>query len=192
MHEALLPREFSGGRLRRLQPRDCSAFQAYRSLPDLGRYQGWSPMSDAEAHAFIDDMLRAPLFTPGQWVQLGIAEPESDELVGDIGLYLCEDGTSGEVGFTLQPSSQGHGVAAHAVREALQLLFSAMSVARVLAITDERNLPSIRLLERVGFGFVESRKVVFKGEPCAEKMYALLRQNMTRHPPPDSCPGANR
>jgi len=177
MHETLLPREFLGGRLRRLHVRDRAAFQAYRSLPELGRYQGWSPMSDSEAQEFLDEMHRAPLFTPGQWVQLGIAKPESDELVGDIGLYLSEDGTSGEVGFTLEPSSQGHGVAARAVREALQLLFAATSVARVLGITDERNLPSIKLLERVGFKFVESRQVVFRGEPCKERVYALPRND---------------
>lgn len=177
MHEALLPREFLGGRLRRLHPRDRAAFQAYRSLPELGCYQGWSLMSDAEAHAFLDEMRRAPLFTPGQWVQLGIATPESDELVGDIGLYLSEDGTSGEIGFTLKPSSQGRGVAALAVREALQVLFAATSVTRIVAITDERNRPSIKLLERVGFEFVESRQAVFRGEPCTERAYALPRND---------------
>ncbi len=134
-------------------------------------------MSDSEALEFLDDVHRAPLFTPGHWVQLGIAEPESDALVGDIGLYLSEDGASGEVGFTLQPASHGRGVATLAVREALQLFFSATSVTRLLGVTDERNLPSIKLLERVGFEFIESRQVVFRGEPCTERVYALPRND---------------
>lgn len=175
MHEALLPREFPGGRLRRIRPHDLAAFQAYRSLPELARYQGWSPMSDTEALEFLDDVQRAPLFTLGHWVQLGIAEPESDTLIGDIGLYLSEDGTSGEVGFTLQPDSQGRGVATLAVSEALQIFFSATSIACILGITDERNLQSIKLLERVGFEFIESRQVVFRGKPCTERVYALPR-----------------
>lgn len=174
--EAQLPCEFIGGRLRRLHPRDLVAFQSYRSIPELGRHQGWSPMSDEEAHGFLDEMHRAPLFTPGQWVQLGIARPDdSDELIGDIGLYLSEDGAVGEVGFTLEPNSQGRGVATLAVREAIRLLFSATPVARVLGITDERNRSSIRLLERIGFGFVESRQAVSRGEPCTERVYALPR-----------------
>jgi ribosomal-protein-alanine N-acetyltransferase len=177
MHETLLPREFLGGRLRRLHTRDRAAFQAYRSLPELGRYQGWSPMSDAQAHEFLDQMHRAPLFAPGHWVQLGIATLESDALVGDIGLYLSEDGSSAEVGFTLEPSSQGCGVATFAVREALQLLFAATNAARVLGITDERNVPSIKLLERVGFAFIESRQIVNRGEPCTERVYALPRND---------------
>jgi len=175
MHATLLPREFSGGRLRRLRPTDRVAFQAYRSIPELGCYQGWSPMSEAEALDFLAEMNQAPLFAPGQWVQLGIAEPESDSLVGDIGLYLSSDGNTGEVGFTLQPSAQGHGIAGRAVREALQLLFSATKASCVLGITDERNLPSIRLLERLGFQYLENRRVVFRGEPCSEKVYALSR-----------------
>ncbi|PYC27322.1 GNAT family N-acetyltransferase [Aquipseudomonas alcaligenes] len=177
MHETLLPREFDGGRLRRMHTRDHAAFQAYRSLPELGRYQGWSPMSDAEALEFIEEVQRAPLFTPGQWLQLAIAEPESDALVGDIGIYLSEDGTSGEVGFTLHPRAQGRGVASRAVCEAVRLLFAATSITSVLGITDERNLPSIRLLERIGFTFVECRQVVFRGEPCTERVYALARND---------------
>lgn len=177
MHETLLPRDFPGGRLRRVHPRDRAAFQAYRSLPELGRYQGWSPMLDAEALAFLDQMHRAPLFTPGQWIQLGIAEPESDALVGDIGLYLSEDGASGEVGFTLQPSAQGRGVASRAVREAIRLFFAATSATRVLGITDERNLPSIRLLVRLGFDFIERRQVVLRGQPCTEWVYVLPRND---------------
>ena len=177
MHETLLPREFFGGRLRRLRPPDREAFQAYRTMPELGRYQGWSSMSDVEAVEFLAKMNRAPLFTLGEWVQLGIAEAESDRLVGDIGLHLSEDGGTGEVGFTLQPSVQGRGIAGRAVREALQLLFAATRVTCVLGITDDRNTPSIRLLERLGFKYLETREVVFRREPCSEKVYALPRNN---------------
>jgi RimJ/RimL family protein N-acetyltransferase len=175
MPETLLPREFPGGRLRRMNVRDLSSFQAYRSLPELGRYQGWSVMTDAEALRFLDEMHHSVLLTPGEWVQLGIADPQSDALVGDIGLYVAQDGRSGEVGFTLQPSAQGRGVASRAVRAAVQVLFEATSVTRVLGITDERNRPSIRLLERIGFKLEESREVVFRGEPCTERVYVLAR-----------------
>ncbi len=158
-----------------MRPDDLAAFQAYRALPELGRYQGWLPMSDADALAFLTDVQGAPLFTPGQWMQLGIAEPARDVLVGDIGLHLSDDGSTGEIGFTLQPAVQGRGIATQAVRQALRLLFSGTNVARVFGITDARNLPSIRLLERVGFEFVEHRHVVFRGEPCTERVYALPR-----------------
>lgn len=94
-------------------------------------------------------------------------------MVADVGLYLSEDGETGEVGFTLQPSAQGSGIAGRAVREALQLLFAATEISHVRAITDARNLPSIRLLERLEFECVASRSVVFRGDPCTEKVYVL-------------------
>ncbi len=172
-----LPRAFPGGLLRRLRKGDLAAFQTYRAIPELGRFQGWSPMSDAEAVAFLADMGEAPLFTPGDWVQLGIAEPEADQLVGDIGIFLAADGLTGEVGFTLAPAAQGRGMATAAVREALQLLFGLTSVRQVRGITDSRNLASIRLLERVGFRHHESRSTVFRGEPCSEEDYVLPRHD---------------
>ena len=44
--------------LRRLGVGDLAAFQAYRLDPELGRYQGWSPMSPAEATDFLSAMGR--------------------------------------------------------------------------------------------------------------------------------------
>jgi len=174
---AVLPRAFSGGLLRRLQVSDLAAFQAYRSIPELGRFQGWSPMSEGEALAFLDEMNTIPLFSLGEWVQLGIAEPATNRLIGDIGMFLAGDGHSAEVGFTLEPGAQGRGVATAAVREALQLLFSATRVRQVLGVTDIRNLASIRLLQRVGFQHKETSNTTFRGEPCSEATYVLQRND---------------
>lgn len=174
---SMLPREFAGGRVRRLRPTDIAAFQEYRRIPELGLYQGWSPMTDGQALEFIVEMGHAHLFTPGQWVQLAIAESATDGLIGDIGLHLSKDGSSGEVGFTLHPSMQGRGVASLAVRESVKLLFGLTDASRVLGITDARNQPSVRLLERLGFKHLESRDVIFRGEPCSERVYVLERND---------------
>lgn len=172
-----LPRSFPGGQLRRLRTGDLTAFQAYRSVPELGRFQGWSPLSDAEATAFLAEMSDPPLFVPGHWVQIGIAEPEGDQLVGDIGIFLAADGLTGEIGFTLAPTAQGRGVATAAVRQALQVFFGATGVRQVLGVADSRNTASLRLLERVGFLHQESRSAVFRGEPCCEEVYVLSRHD---------------
>lgn len=170
-----LPRAFPGGSLRRMRTSDLAAFQAYRSIPELGRFQGWSPMSGTEALSFLGQMGEARLFTAGDWVQLGIADHADGHLIGDIGVFVAADGLTGEIGFTLAPAAQGRGIATAAVREALRLLFDITFVQRVLAVTDRRNVRSIRLLERVGFRHCESRSTVFRGEPCVEDVYALAR-----------------
>lgn len=171
-----LPRAFPGGVLRRLRPGDLADFRAYRSIPGLGRYQGWSAQTEVEMAAFLAAMSVAPLFPRGDWIQLGIAEPAGDRLVGDIGLFLAADARSGEVGFTLEPASQGRGIATHAVREALGLMFSATVIGHVRGVTDTRNTASVRLLERLGFRHRETVDAVFRGEPCREATYVLQRE----------------
>lgn len=170
-----LPRFGQGFVLRRLTVDDLPAFQAYRHDPELGRYQGWSALSDDAATAFLAEMNATPLLHPGQWTQLAIADPQTQRLIGDIGVFLDPDRRYAEVGFTLARPAQGRGVATAAVREAIRLVFAATPVDRVVGTTDARNSASIRLLERLGMRRTETTNAVFRGEPCVEHVYALLR-----------------
>jgi aminoglycoside 6'-N-acetyltransferase len=171
-----LPRSAGPALLRRLRESDLTRFHSYRSDPAVGRFQGWSPMTPPEALAFIDEMANAELFVSGQWAQVAIAQAPTDELVGDIGLCVAEDGQSAEVGFTLHPAARGLGLATAAVQEAIRLLWERTGVDRIIGVTDTRNAASMRVLERVGMRRIESRETVFKGEPCTEWVYAIERR----------------
>jgi RimJ/RimL family protein N-acetyltransferase len=170
-----LPRFGVGIALRRLAASDLAAFQAYRTDTELGRFQGWSAMPDAQAREFLEEMNKVPLFRPGEWAQIGIAEPAGLALIGDIGLFLAEDSRHAEIGFTLARPAHGRGLATMAVREAVQFVFQLTVVERVLGITDARNRASIGVLERVGMRKLEERSIVFRGESCVEYVYAVAR-----------------
>jgi [ribosomal protein S5]-alanine N-acetyltransferase len=172
-----LPRIANGVVLRRFAASDLAAFQAYRHDAVLGQYQGWSATSDSDATALLAEMRIATLLQPGTWSQIGIAEFNGQAIIGDIGLFLASDGRHAEIGFTLGRESQGHGIATIAVREAINLVFEHTEAEQVRGITDARNLPSIRLLERVGMHSTESRGAVFRGEACLEHVYAVSRQS---------------
>jgi len=43
----------------------------------------------------------------------------------------------------------------------------------MLATTDARNLPSLRVLERLGMTRITRVETVFRGEPCVELGYEL-------------------
>jgi RimJ/RimL family protein N-acetyltransferase len=150
-------------------------FQAYRGNMQVRLYQDWELQTDPEAALFIADMRDAPLFAPGRWVQLGIADRGTDALLGDVGIRVVPDEAVAEIGFTLAPAAQGAGLGTEAVREVIGLVFDRSTVEQILAVTDARNLPSIRLLERVGMRRIETVAVVFKGEQCAEHIYAIRR-----------------
>ena len=161
--------------LRRLAPGDLEDFQAYRADPEVARYQSWSQMTAEEASAFLAEQEAAPFGRPG-WLQIAIVERSAGRLVGDIGIcFHPNDSEPAEIGFTVATPWQGKGFASEAVREALALLFEHTDVAEVLAITDTRNLASIRLLERVGFALNQTVPAVFRGEPCTEHVYLMRR-----------------
>jgi aminoglycoside 6'-N-acetyltransferase len=159
--------------LRRLRADDLVPLQAYRSDPEVGRYQGWEPMTHAEAGAMIAEMAAAPCPTPGDWVQIAIADTETDALLGDIGLHVSESGEEAELGITLAPEAQGRGLAEEAARALIAGLAADTAVRRLVGITDARNTPSARLLERLGMTFEAEEETVFRGEPCRERRYAL-------------------
>ncbi len=169
----LLPRQRGGTRLRRFAAPDVAAFAAYRADTELARFQGWTPIDVAQARRFVDAMATCSDLVPGGWIQLAIAEPDSDDLVGDLGVYLDETLAEAEVGFTVARGFHGRGHAANAVRLLVELLVAGTGVECLRATTDVRNLPSIRVLESCGFVAAGEHATVFKGEPCVERTCRL-------------------
>ena len=130
-------------------------------------------MPDREAEAFLQEMGAKPLFIAGAWIQLAIADQTTDHLIGDVGLFIDADRTLARIGFTLETAAQGRGIATAAVREAIQLLYDFTEIRDIMAITDDRNTGSIRLLERAGFRRDSTHDTTFRGEPCVEHVYVL-------------------
>jgi [ribosomal protein S5]-alanine N-acetyltransferase len=176
----LFPRCGPGFVLRRMSTDDLADFQAYRRDEELGLYQGWLPTPDEQARAFLAEMNAAPFPHPGQWVQIGIAEPEQQRLVGDIGVFVDQDATCAEIGFTLARPAQGRGVATAAILAVIELVFECSAVQRVIGVTDARNLPSMRLLQRVGMHQTATNPAVFRGEACVEHTYTVTRDQAGR------------
>ncbi len=153
--------------LRRLAATDLAAFQAYRGDPEVGRWQGWTPGPDDEALAFLNDMATVPLFQPGQWTQLGIADALTGQLLGDLGVHVSADGREAEFGFSLARAAQGRDIA---------MVFEQTAAERIHARTDARNTACIRLLERLGVRLIDRIATEFRGEPCVELRYELAER----------------
>lgn len=178
----LLPLAGPGFVLRRLTTGDLTDFQAYRHDEQLGRYQGWLPTPDETARAFLAEMSVAPFPNLGHWFQFGIAEPDQQRLIGDVGVFLDRDGTFAEIGFTLARSAQGHGVATAAIRAVIALIFECSAAQRVIGVTDARNLSSMRLMQRVGMRKTTTNEAVFRGEACLEHTYTVTRADLCSRP----------
>lgn len=172
---SLLPTHEQGTCLRKFREDDAERFFHDRSDPELARYQEWSAMSRESAQELVLEMIAVDGLIAGDWVQIAIADSSSNKLLGDLRLFLDADGIAAEIGFTLCREAQGQGHAVRAVRQALLLIFATSDAQAIRAITDTRNLASVRVLKRVGFIRMVKRQVFFKGEHCFEFVYLYRR-----------------
>lgn len=171
-------------RLRRLRPSDAPALRAYRSDPEVARYQVWSAATEDEVADFAAEQARIAPDIPGTWFQLAVSLSEADgagheagALAGDCGLrFPPGEPWQAEVGITLAGWAQGLGYAQEALQGAFGYLFDDLGKHRVFASVDPRNAASIALLERLGMRreahFRESLRD--KGEWCDDFVFALL------------------
>ena len=170
----------SGGvRLRRVGVGDAARIAAYRSDPEVARYQSWTTYTLADAERLCGGQRGVEMNTPGTWVQLAIVLASTGEMIGDCGLHFFEhDSTEIEIGITVAREHQGRGLASEAVAAIGAFAFGTLGKRAIRATVDARNAGARALLERAGFrpvpGGVE--RVMFKGEWCDEHGYVLKRQ----------------
>jgi len=142
--------------LRRSHLEDAGTISAYRSDPEVHRYQGWERTDPDGVRAEIRDMARRAPGQPGGWIQLSVEERSTGRLVGDVGLSPA-DGEPGviKVGYTIAPAFQGRGYATEAVGALVDYAFERLGADVVRAYASADNVPSIRVAEKVGMRLVE-------------------------------------
>jgi RimJ/RimL family protein N-acetyltransferase len=165
--------------LRALRPDDAETMFAYRSDPEIMRYQGWDPESLDDVREFVADNAGYHAYAPGSWRQFAITLRPDGTMIGDCGVHVPEDKPEqAEFGITLAPSFQRRGYASEALRALLRLVFDTLGKHRAFASVDPRNLPSIALFERAGFRkeahHVESLWLM--GEWVDDVIFAMLRR----------------
>jgi RimJ/RimL family protein N-acetyltransferase len=164
--------------LRKLVTGDAGELFAYRSDPEVSRYQGWAPADESDALRFIEDQSKIEPDIVGQWFQLAICLLSDDSLVGDLGLHFPEDDErQAEFGISLNPVHQGQGYAGETLRIAMSYLFEKLGKHRVYCSVDPRNSASVAMASRLGMRkeahFVKS--LWFKDEWVDDVVFGLLK-----------------
>jgi RimJ/RimL family protein N-acetyltransferase len=166
--------------LRPFTPGDAEDLAAYRSDPDIARYQGWdSPYPVDRARDLIRSLPRPELPLPGEWSQIAIELRATGRLAGDCAFKLLRENTrQAEIGLTLARPFHGRGYGQEAVTRLLQYLFDQLGLHRGVANCDVENRAAARVLERLGFRreahFLEN--LWFKGRWSSEYWYAMLER----------------
>ncbi|MCZ8086471.1 MAG: GNAT family protein [Brevundimonas sp.] len=129
-------------RLRSARPGDLAAFHAILSDVEATRYWSTPPHRDLEqTRIWLDSMMSIPADEGVDFVV-----ELAGEAIGKAGFYRWP-----EVGFILAPKAWGRGLAREAVGAAVDHVFREGLTEVATADVDPENLPSIRLLERLGF-----------------------------------------
>lgn len=159
-------------------------FVAYRRVPEVARYQSWTPdYSTADAEALVAAQPVSGIPKPGEWVQLGVHAPVGPEdtvtLVGDVAIGVDADQPDTyELGVTLAPHCQGMGYAREALEAVIDWLMAERGAHRIVMQGDARNDAVIDLMRRLGLrhegSIVEGDW--FKGEWTTVERFALLRR----------------
>jgi len=165
--------------LRPLYLEDAATVAAYRSIPEVARFQSWESFDLDDATRLVSDQATIVPDTPGTWLQLALVLTNSKATIGDCGIhFIADDGRQVELGITLAPKYQGQGLATEAMSAVLEYVFDRLGKHRVTALTDAENHASAGLFRRLGFRqeahYIEH--VWFKGAWASEYLFAMLRR----------------
>ena len=165
--------------IRHLEFSDLANFHIYRSNPEVTKYQGFDVMTIDQAEEFIKDNSTKSFGKAGEWVQYGIENSETKQLIGDCAIKLDQyDTRIAEIGITISHLEQKKGFAKEVLNGILTFLFEIKEIHRVVEIVDAENVASINLLKSIGFRqeghFIEN--VFFKGKWGSEYQYAMLKR----------------
>ncbi|HZZ75477.1 MAG TPA: GNAT family N-acetyltransferase [Puia sp.] len=166
-------------KIRNLNESDLDAFHLYRSNPEVTRYQGFDTYTKEQAKSFIAEHQNKLLIVPGEWVQYGIENISTGELIGDCAIYLhASDSRIAELGISISHLHQRQGYAKETMLGLMNFLFSNKGIHRIEETVDAENLASIRMLESLSYRkeahFIEN--TFFKGKWGSEYQFAMLHR----------------
>jgi RimJ/RimL family protein N-acetyltransferase len=172
------PLETARLQLRPFSPEDLEGLYAFHSLAEVARFLYWEARELEQVRRVLDAKThQTVLEDEGQVLALAVVLRDTGVVVGEVSLqWLSRRHRQGEIGFVFHPGYQSRGLATEAAEVVLGLGFDGLGLHRVIGRCDALNLPSARLMERLGMRreahFVHNE--IFKGSWGDELVYALL------------------
>lgn len=166
--------------LRDFRKSDLEAVHAYSAREDVARYLIWGPNTLAQSKEAIEGFLDDQRARPRLIFDVAVTLKPKREVIGGAGLRIIDrDNLTGEIGYTLHPDFWGYGLATEASRALLDAGFNELGLQRIVAVCDQRNKASARVMERLGM----RREGAFRGSKLIqdgwrdEYLYAILAED---------------
>jgi [ribosomal protein S5]-alanine N-acetyltransferase len=139
--------------LREIVPADAPALLAVHGDAASMRWFGSDPLPDLAAAQALVETFAGWRRQPNPGTRWGIAlRADADHLLGSCGLWSWNRAWRRcTTGYELHPSVRGRGLMDEALRTMLAWGFGPMGLNRVEALVHPENVPSRRVLQRLGF-----------------------------------------
>lgn len=148
--------------LREIIQADRDGLFAIDSDPDVNTFLGKKPIHNIEQ---TDDIIT---FIRKQYVDNGIGrwamiEKDTNNFIGWCGLKLIKELTNDHInyydlGYRLNKSYWGKGLATEAAKATLEYGFNKMNLNEIYAIADSQNVASRNVIEKVGLKYINTFK----------------------------------
>jgi ribosomal-protein-alanine N-acetyltransferase len=137
--------------LRKLRDRDLQDLYEIRKDPLMNLYVDNVPDRDiSETLDYLERMNRG--IEAGKWIIWALELKSEARLIGTLSIWnFGKNNLRGELGYCLDRRYQGQGFMTEALRAVINHAFRSLGLRSLLAYTDIRNQPSVKLLERCGF-----------------------------------------
>jgi len=137
--------------LRRLRAGDWKDLLEFLSDEELPEYSARAPMDEQEILRWLENDSPVKLTTADQTFYLGLEVQEGGKLIGFVNLRFADpQRLQAEFNVVINPSYQRNGVATDAVTALLDFCFNGISLHRLTASCDSRNIAARGLCEKVG------------------------------------------
>ena len=164
-------------RLRPFRPEDEPAVHAFTSDPEVTRYTSWEPHTPTETSVRLQMWIYQEW--PGPSIQLAIESRDERTVIGWTGFLSIDSARqTGIFGYLLHRNYWGKGYATEAARGLIDWGFTQLNLHRVVAECAVENVPSTRILEKLGMRReAHFRKNIIKAGRWQDTyLYAQLRE----------------
>lgn len=171
--------------LRNWQDADKALFAKMNSDPDVMRYFP-NPLNQEQSDAMVDKCQR--LICQNGYGFWAVEHKDGKRFIGMIGLHSPQNDLPFspciEIGWRLDKAYWGQGLAVEGAKACLDFAFTTLNLSQVVSFTAKINLPSQRVMQKLGMHFMYEFNHPAVKHPSLTRhvLYVIDKQSIHHHP----------
>lgn len=138
--------------LRNVEEKDVDTMFDYRNNEKCSKYQRNQTRDKGEIIKMVEDRKNLDLSLKENII-LAVSSKENDEILGEIVVMKKENTIS--FGYTISYKYQRKGIAYESLSHLMEYIHKKFPQCEFICLVDPENISSIKLLEKLGFKFIE-------------------------------------